>query len=73
MTIFCPVGVWEAPVKNSKFKGVIENKQCSPEKVSIICYLQIDTLPTQKLMQNYHELSCSILERQKLVFCQMQY
>ena len=42
----------------SEFKGVIENENVA-QKNLIICYIQIDTLPTQKLELTYHERSCS--------------
>ena len=53
MTIYFPVGVWQAPVENLRV-NYIENKKCSPEKVSIV---QIDSLHTQKLEFVYLELA----------------
>ena len=48
--------------------GFTENKKCSPEKVSIIMYLQIDTLHTQKLEFIHLELACSRPGQQKWFF-----
>ena len=44
---FCPVFVWWGLGKSLLRIRVIENKKCSPEKVSIISYFQINILPTQ--------------------------
>ena len=44
MTIYFPVGVGKPLLR---IQGCIENKKCSPEKVSIIWFLQIDTLPLE--------------------------
>ena len=55
-----------------KFKGVIWNKKCSPEKVSINWHLQIDTFYTQNFEFFYHELTCSRPDQAKVVFWQMQ-
>ena len=62
MPIYFPVGGWQAPVENST------NKKCSPEKVSIKKYLQIDTLHTQKLEFISLELACPSPLQQKLFF-----
>ena len=53
-----------------RIQRFIENKKCSPEKVSIIWYLQIDTLCKQKLKFIHLELPRP--EQQKWVFWQMQ-
>ena len=55
-----------------RIQRCIENKKCSPEKVSIFRKLQIDTLSTQNLELIYLELACSRTEHQKWVFWQMQ-
>ena len=52
-----------------KFTGVIWNKRCSPEKVSIIWHLQIDTLYTKNLDFIHHELTCSRPDQAKVGFC----
>jgi hypothetical protein len=65
MAIYFSVEGWQAPVR-------IENKKCSPEKVSIICSLQIDTLPTQKLEFIHLELACPRPKQQMCFFWQMQ-
>ena len=53
---------WSSPLdlnwKKLRIQGCIENKKCSPEKVSITKYLQIDTLHTQKLEFIHLELAC---------------
>ena len=54
-------------------QGGHRKEKRSPEKVSCNWHLQIDTFLSQKLELNYLELSCSRLDRQKLVFWQMQY
>ena len=47
-----------------RIQGFTENKKYSPDKVSIIWYLQIDTLPTQ--LEFIHlELACPTLKQQK--------
>ena len=51
-----------------RIQGFTENKKCSPEKVSIIMYLQIDTLHTQKLEFIHLELACSRPGQQKWFF-----
>ena len=51
-----------------RIQGFTENKKCSPEKVSIIKYLQINTLHTQKLEFFCLELACPRLGQQKWFF-----
>ena len=51
-----------------RIQGFTENKKCSPEKISIIKYLQIDTLHTQKLEFFCLELACPRLGQQKWFF-----
>ena len=55
-----------------KIQGGHINKKCSPEKVSIIRHLQIDTSYTQNLEFIHHELACSRSDQAKVVFWQMQ-
>ena len=55
-----------------RIQGFIENKKYSPEKVSIIWHIQIDTFPTQKLEFIHLELTCPRPEQQKFFFWQMQ-
>ena len=67
---FCSTGGWRSPCW--KFMGVLWNKKCDSEKVSIIWHLQMDTLHAQNLEFIHHELACSRSDQAKVVFWQMQ-
>jgi hypothetical protein len=51
-----------------KIHGGIQNKKCSPEKVSITMHLQINSLYTQNLEYIHHELTCSRSDQAKVAF-----
>ena len=64
-----PLGVGQAPVE---IQGGHRMKKCSPEKVSLIKCLRIDTLYTQNLDFITHELTCSRYDLAKVDFWQIQ-
>ena len=55
-----------------KIQGGHKMKKCSPEKVSLIKCLRIDTLYTQNLDFITHELTCSRYDLAKVDFWQIQ-
>ena len=70
---FCLILVhWGLDKPLLKIQGGHKMKKCSPEKVSLIKCLRIDTLYTQNLDFITHELTCSRYDLAKVDFWQIQ-
>ena len=70
---FCLILVhWGLDKPLLKIQGGHKMKKCSPEKVSLIKCLWIDTLYTQNLDFITHELTCSRYDLAKVDFWQIQ-